>query len=78
MKPREKAERGVTLLKEAILEILAETDSGMGNSEIADALNIRSDYQGSNQDYLSWSILGLLLNEKKIDRSDRKYIIRDP
>jgi hypothetical protein len=54
---------------------LAQKSDGLRNSEIADLLGIRSDYQGEQKDYLSWSILGLLLNEGKVVRKDNKYFI---
>jgi uncharacterized protein len=71
--PREKAQHGLALLKEAVIEELERNPEGLRNSEIADALDIRSDYQGGQKDYLSWSILGLLLNEETISREGRKY-----
>jgi len=71
--PRDNAQRGLTLMKEAILAVLAAKPEGLRNAEIADLLAIRSDYQGGNKDYLSWSILGLLLNEGKVVREGRRY-----
>jgi len=75
MKPVEKAQQGLSLLKEAILEILEQKQDGLTNAEIADLLEIRSDYQGTQKDYLSWSVLGLLFNEGKIVRKGRKYFL---
>ena len=77
MKPVEKAQEGLSLLKEAILELLDLKSDGLRNAEIADILEIHSDYQGSQKDYLSWSVLGLLLNERKIVRKGRKYFIAE-
>ncbi len=71
----DKAQSGLRLIKEAILETLAAHPDGLANAEIADLLDIRSDYLGKQQDYLSWSILGLLLNEKRIMRTGRKYFV---
>ena len=59
----------------AILETLEQKPQGLRNAEIAEILEIRSDYQGSQKDYLSWSILGLLMNEQKIIRKDKKYYL---
>jgi len=75
MKPHEQAQQGLELLKEAILGILAQKSDGLRNAEIAELLGIRSDYQGEQKDYLSWSVLGLLLNEGKVVRKDNKYFV---
>ena len=75
MNPHEKAQHGLELMKEAILEILGDKTSGLRNAEIADILEIHSDYQGSQKDYLSWSILGLLMNEGKVIRKGKKYFV---
>jgi hypothetical protein len=77
MTPNEKAQEGLNLLKQAIIETLKLNQQGMQNIQIAESLDIRSDYLGSNKDYLSWSILGLLLNEKTIERKGRKYFIKN-
>jgi uncharacterized protein len=73
MTPHDKAQQGLSLLKEAILEILANHPEGLQNAEIAEHLGLRSDYKGANKDYLSWSVLGLLLNNSQIDRKGRRY-----
>lgn len=75
MKPYEQAQQGLALLKEAILGVLEDKSGGLRNAEIADILEIHFDYQGSQKDYLSWSILGLLMNEEKVIRKDKKYFI---
>ena len=75
MNPHEKAQRGLELLKEAILGILAQKSDGLRNAEIAELLGIRSDYLGEQKDYLSWSVLGLLLNEGKVVRKGNKYFV---
>jgi len=75
MKPHEQAQQGLELLKEAILGILAQKSDGLRNADIAELLEIRSDYQGEQKDYLSWSVLGLLLNEGKVVRKGNKYFV---
>ena len=75
MKPHEQAQQGLGLLKEAILGILAQKSDGLRNAEIAEILELHSDYQGEQKDYLSWSILGLLLNEGKVERRGNNYLI---
>ena len=74
MTPHEKAQSGLSLLKEAILEVLANHPEGLQNAQIADLLGLRSDYKGANKDYLSWSVLGLLFNAGRIERKGRTYI----
>jgi len=73
--PRMRAQQGVALLKQAILDVLAQKPEGLTNAEIARLLDIRSDYRGAQKDYLSWSVLGLLLNEGKIVRKGRRYFL---
>ena len=75
MKPQEQAQKGLELLKEAILGILAQKSDGLRNAEIAEILDIHSDYLGEQKDYLSWSVLGLLLNEGKVVKKDNKYFV---
>jgi hypothetical protein len=75
MTPEQKAAEGLQLLKEAITEVIANHPEGISNAEIARILDIQSDYKGANHDYLSWSVLGLLLNNQKIRRQGRKYVL---
>jgi 2-dehydro-3-deoxyphosphogalactonate aldolase len=75
--PQAKAHKALASLKDAILDVLAIHKDGLTNSQIAEALDLRSDYLGANKDYLTWSILGLLLNEKRITRVGRMYRLTD-
>ncbi|WP_291145107.1 hypothetical protein [Hydrogenophaga sp.] len=45
---------------------------------MASLLGLRSDYGGGAKDYLSYSVLGLLLREAKVERlqSTRKHVVR--
>jgi hypothetical protein len=67
---REKAQIGVALLKEAILELAKANQLGVTNSDASKALGLQSDYGGGSKDYLTWSILGLLMREGKLKRDD--------
>jgi len=60
------AAEGLKLIKEAILECLKNHPEGIGNSEIAKELNLESDFQGKQKNYITYSVLGLLLKENKI------------
>ena len=75
---REKAQVGLTLLKEAVLELAKANPSGISNSDAASLLGLRSDYGGGSKDYLSYSVLGILMREGKLERtkSTRKHIAR--
>lgn len=75
MRARDKAQEGLRLLKEAILELLSGEPEGLRNVDIAVELRIQSDYQGSQKDYLSWSVLGLLLNDGKVIRKGGRYFL---
>ena len=69
---RDKAQLGLRMLKEAILELAQANQKGVLNSEVGKCLGLQSDYAGGSKDYLSWSILGLLMREGKIKRIAKK------
>lgn len=64
----EKAQLGLALIKDAVLELAKANPKGISNSDAASALGIRSDYGGGSKDYLSYSILGLLMRDGKLAR----------
>lgn len=66
---KEKAQVGLALLKAAVLELAKANASGVRNADVASALGLRSDYGGGSKDYLSYSILGNLMREGKLERS---------
>ena len=74
MSASEKAQSAVRALREAVVESLDE-HGAMTNTEIAEKLGIESDYLGEQKNSLSWSILGLLLNDDEIEREGRRYLI---
>lgn len=65
----ERAQLGLQLIKTAILELAKATPEGITNSDAASLLGLRSDYRGKQSDYLSYSVLGLLMREGKITRA---------
>ena len=67
---REKAQIGLSFLKDAVLELAKANPKGILNSDAAKALGLQSDYAGGSKDYLSWSILGLLMREGKMRRDN--------
>ena len=72
----EKAQIGLRLLKEAVLELAKANPGGISNADTASVLGLRSDYGGGSKDYLSYSLLGLLMREGKMKRLDssRKHV----
>ncbi|HEV3259520.1 MAG TPA: hypothetical protein VG013_21825 [Gemmataceae bacterium] len=78
MTPRDKARQGLGFIEEAVLQLLAEHPSGLRNADIAAELELRSDHQGSQRNYLSYSILGLLLNDGKVIKKGRVYTLASP
>jgi len=75
---KEKAQLGLSLLKEAVLELAKANPGGISNSDAASLLGLRSDYGGGSKDYLSYSVLGILMREGKLERSatNRKHVAR--
>ena len=67
----EKSQLGLSLLKDAVLEFAKANPDGVTNSDTASLLGLRSDYGGGSKDYLSYSVLGLLMREGKIERLDK-------
>jgi len=64
----ERAQLGLELLKAAVLEMVKANPNGISNSDAASLLGLRSDYNGKQKDYLSYSVLGLLIREGRIER----------
>lgn len=75
---REKAQLGLALLKDAVLELARVNPRGISNSDAASLLGLRSDYGGGSKDYLSYSVLGILMREGKIARaaSTKRHVAR--
>lgn len=73
----EKAQLGLQLMKESISLLAGENSQGITNSDCAHYLGLQSDNQGKQQDYLTYSILGLLLKEGGLESkavgNRRKY-----
>jgi len=68
----EKAQIGLELIKSSILEMARANPEGILNSDAAKALGLQSDYLGGSKDYLSWSVLGVLMREGKMVRVEAK------
>jgi hypothetical protein len=72
----ERAQIALLHLKTAVLELAQANPSGITNAEAAKTLGLQSEYSGGSKDYLSWSVLGLLMREGKIvrHRSSRRHV----
>ncbi len=72
----ERAQLGIQFLKNAIFELAKANLEGITNADAASLLGLRSDSQGGQKDYLSYSVIGLLLRENKVVREPetRKYM----
>ncbi len=68
----EKAQIGLNMLKGAVLELAIANSDGVTNSDVAHHLGLQSDYLGGSKDYLSWSLLGILMREGRLKRVDKK------
>ena len=66
----ERAQLGLGLLKDAVVELAKANPGGVTNSEVASVLGLRSDYRGKQKDYLGYSLLGLLLSEGRLRRPE--------
>jgi hypothetical protein len=75
---REKAQLGLGLLKDAVLELAKANPKGIANSETASILGLRSDYGGGSKDYLSYSVIGLLMRDGRLarDKGSKKHLAR--
>ena len=66
----EQAQLGLSMLKDAVSKLVDANSDGLSNSEVAGILGLRSDYKGRQKDYLSYSVLGLLLRERRVVRRE--------
>lgn len=63
----EKAQLGLKLLKDSIVLLAEENSNGVTNSDCAHYLGLQSEHNGNQQDYLTYSVLGILLKEGIIE-----------
>lgn len=76
-----KAQIALNSLKSAVLAEIDESPRGLTNADIVKRLGLDSDYEGKNRNYLSWSVLGLLLAERKLRHrgtgQQKRYVTRE-
>jgi uncharacterized protein len=68
----EKAQIALGHLKSAVFETTQANKDGVTNYEVAKCLGLQSDYGGGSKNYLSYSLLGILMREGKIKRLQSK------
>ena len=68
----EKAQMGLGILKSAVMELAKANPEGIKNADAAKHLGLQSDYGGGSKDYLSYSILGVLMKEGRMVRNEKK------
>jgi len=68
----EKAQIALDHLKSAVFETTLANKDGITNYEVAKCLGLQSDYGGGSKNYLSYSLLGILMREGKIKRLESK------
>lgn len=64
----DKAQIGLSLLKDAIEELSSANPDGISNSDAAHYLGLQSDNSGHQKDYLSYSLLGILIKERRLKK----------
>lgn len=68
----EKSQMALELLKSAVMELAKANPAGISNSDAAKYLGLQSDYGGGSKDYLSYSVIGLLMKEGRLIRNNHK------
>lgn len=67
----ERAQLGLALIKGALLELAQANENGITNAEAARALDLKSDHNKENEDYLTFSVIGLMLQEGRLKRVEK-------
>jgi hypothetical protein len=72
----EKAQMALELLKASVMELASANQNGISNSDAAKYLGLQSNYGGGSRDYLSYSVIGLLMEEGRLARNqNKKHIV---
>lgn len=58
------------------MELAPSKAGGISNADTASLLGLRSDYGGGSKDYLSYSVIGLLMRDGRLRRDglSRKHV----
>lgn len=76
--PLESAQRGFHRIQDAVLSLLDANPQGLRNAEIAELLDLHSDFNGRQRDYLTYSVLGGLLDDGRVAWDQRTKIFTKP
>ena len=72
--PLDSAQDGLHRIEDAVLKLLDANPQGLRNAQIAELLDLRSHFNGRQRDYLTYSVLGGLLDSGRVDRDPRTKI----
>lgn len=76
-----KAQRGLELIENSIKDLLSYKIEGLSNSEIARALGLESSHENKQKDYLTYSVIGNLMEKgiiKKVKEGRKvRYILNE-
>ena len=62
------AQEGLRQIEVAILQLLEANPAGLRNVEIAELLDLHSDFQGGQRNYLTYTVLVSLISQGKVSR----------
>ena len=68
--PQSSAEEGLLQIEGAILELLHQNPQGLGNSQVADSLDLHSAVRGGRRNFLTYSIIGGLIEKGQVIRNE--------
>ena len=68
------AQLGLRQMESAVLRLLSRNPQGLRNVEIANGLGLKSEFEGRHQNYLTFSVLGLLLAKQEVVRDYEKKL----
>lgn len=72
------AQRGANQLLIAVTDLLSANPKGLRNVEIATVLGICSDHRAGQKNYLSYSLLGILMSKDIVEKRGKLYLIAEP
>ena len=64
------AQEGLRQIEVSILRLLEANPPGLRNVEIAELLDLRSDFQGGQRNYLTYTVLVSLISQGKVSRDN--------
>jgi hypothetical protein len=62
---KERAGQGLSIIKDSIVDLLAQHPEGLTNVEIATVLGLESS-RGGHRNFLTWTILGKMMDEGRV------------